>query len=411
MRDNLFPPPWFFKAKAGASSASAHQVHEICNRAVWRSLGALDRLRAAALAIAWPLTAAALAFLLLRQNAAAVRKLTDKSAVRQFFEIVSVAVRHRITPKYYFAFELYFDEHRTRAGDYLMRYETKEIAYRLLKPKVQTKGTPIKNKVGFARYCADHELRAVPLVAAFRNGARTTEVGDGTLPERDLFVKPVMSKGGTGAERWNWIGNGLYRSTKGVELGGDAVLERVAMLSKKKPYLMQWAMTNHAELRELSVGALCTVRMLSIMNAQGVPEATDAALRMSINPTSAVDNFHAGGIAAAVDMETGKLGPASDLGYGPKFVWHAHQPSTGAPIEGRVLPFWRETVELAIRAHTAFSEWTVIGWDIAILDDGPILIEGNKGPGIHVIQRCLRQPIGDGRFGHLLAHHLEQRTR
>ncbi|MDQ7248145.1 sugar-transfer associated ATP-grasp domain-containing protein [Dongia sedimenti] len=410
MRDNLFPPPWFNSAGNRAPSPAARRVHEICNRAVWRSLGGAERVWAALLSIVWPATAAAFALPLWWRNAAAVRRLTGKGAGRQFREIIALAVRHRIVPKYYFAFELYLDEHKARAGNYLMRYETKEIAYRLLRPKVQTPGIPIKDKIGFAHYCAQHGLRAVPLVAAFRDGARTAEFAGGQLPERDLFVKPVMSKGGFGAERWNWAGNGLYRRTTGDELTGPALVERIANLSRRQPYLMQWAMTNHADLRALSVGALCTVRMLSCLDERGVPEVTDAVLRMSINPQSAVDNFHAGGIAAAVDLATGRLGPASDLGYGPHFVWHERQPQTGAQIAGRVLPYWAETMALAAKAHAAFSEWTVIGWDIAILDDGPCLIEGNKGPGIHVIQRCLRRPIGDGRFGILLAHHLEQRA-
>jgi hypothetical protein len=130
---------------------------------------------------------------------------------------------------------------------------------------------------------------------------------------------------------------------------------------------------------------------------------------MSINPSSAVDNLHAGGIASIVDLKSGRLGPASDLGVGPNFVWHDRHPLSGKPITGRELPFWKEAMELAVGAHDAFSEWVVIGWDIAILADGPCLIEGNKGPDVDIIQRCGRGPIGDGRFGALLAYNLERR--
>jgi hypothetical protein len=132
---------------------------------------------------------------------------------------------------------------------------------------------------------------------------------------------------------------------------------------------------------------------------------------MAMSPESPIDNFHAGGIAAAVDLATGRLGAASDLGYGPNFVWHEKHPVTGAQIAGRILPFWHEAMALTVEAHAAFSEWAVIGWDVAILDDGPRLIEGNKGPDIDVIQRTLRVPIGGGRFGKLLAHNLEQISR
>jgi hypothetical protein len=410
IRDTLFPPPRIFGTGAGATAPSARRVHQICNTAVWRSLGFGGRIGAAALACCWPVTAAAVSIPWLKRNAAPVRAITGKGALRQFREIIRLAMRHSISPRYYDMFEFYLDERMRQAGDYLMRYETKQVAFRLLRPENQTTGTPIKNKIAFAQYCRDHDLPALPLLAAFHDGARIPDIGQGEMPQHDLFVKRVLGKGGVGAERWNWIGNGLYRSMLGPELTGPAVLERVATLSKRHAYLIQPALVNHAELRELSVGALCTVRLLTCRNEHGGYEGTNASFRMSINPQSAVDNIHAGGIAAPIDLALGKLGPASDLGHGPSMAWHDNHPLTGAAIAGRILPFWRETMALAVRAHAAFSEWTVIGWDIAILDDGPRLIEGNKGPDVDLIQRPLRAPIGSGRFGALLAYHLEQRT-
>jgi hypothetical protein len=408
MRDTLFPPPSFFNTQDAAIAPAARRVHRICNQAVWRSLGFGGLIYAGLLVLAWPLTAAGVALHWLRRNGAAIRAMSGKSALRQFVEMLSLAIRHRIGPKYYYMFELYLPERMAKAGDYLMRYETKQIAYRLLRPKVQTTGTPIKNKIAFAAYCRDHGLPALPLVAAFRDGARVADLGAAELPKHDLFVKRVLGKGGVGAERWNWIGDGLYRSTRGPELAGPALLERVAELSRTRPYLVQPAVTNHAELRELSVGALCTVRLLTCRDEHGGHEATNASFRMSINPKSPVDNIHAGGIAAPVDLATGRLGAASDLGLGPKFAWHDAHPLTGAPITGRILPFWPEAMALAVRAHAAFAEWAVIGWDIAILDEGARLIEGNKGPDVDLIQRPLRGPIGSGRFGELLAYNLDR---
>jgi hypothetical protein len=150
--------------------------------------------------------------------------------------------------------------------------------------------------------------------------------------------------------------------------------------------------------------------MLSVRNEAGDYEVTDAALRMSVNPASPVDNFHAGGIAAAVDIKTGRLGRATDLGMGPDFKWHDVHPLTGARITGRQLPMWKETVELAVRAHRSFSDYVLVGWDIAVLEDGPCVIEGNRGPDVDIHQRTSLGPIGDGRFGELLAFNLEHRT-
>jgi len=405
MRDKSIPPPRFFRSGDPSIAPSARRVHEICNAAAWRSVNPVRRLCYGVLALLWPFIAAGMSIRWLRRNAAAIRTLTGKGTIQQFGEIWGLAVGHRLSPRYYYMFELYLNERRARAGDYLMRFETKEIAYRLLKPEGGPSGVAIKDKLQFPDFCRAHDLPAIPLTAAFRDGQRIS--GDGMLPTADLFIKRVFGKGGARAERWNWTGTG-YRSTQGEECDAAGLLRHAADLSRSEAYLIQPAVNNHPDLADLTVGALATVRMLSCRDEKGGYEVTNASFRTSVNPKSPVDNIHAGGIAAPVDLATGRLGPASDLGKGPRFQWHDRHPLTGGQIAGRVLPYWPEAMALAVRAHTAFGEWVVVGWDVAILADGPKLIEGNKGPDVDLIQRPLRGPIGSARFGALLAHNLER---
>ena len=62
---------------------------------------------------------------------------------------------------------------------------------------------------------------------------------------------------------------------------------------------------------------------------------------------------------------------------------------SGGTIAGRKLLYWSETIDLVQRAHAAFPDRVIIGWDVAILADGPCLVEGNGGPDldIHLIVR------------------------
>jgi hypothetical protein len=69
---------------------------------------------------------------------------------------------------------------------------------------------------------------------------------------------------------------------------------------------------------------------------------------------------------------------------------------------------WNELCDLVHRAHSAFDDWVVIGWDVAITAEGPRLVEGNSGPDIDLIQRPLRMAFGDTRLGELLAFHLNR---
>jgi hypothetical protein len=179
--------------------------------------------------------------------------------------------------------------------------------------------------------------------------------------------------------------------------------------SKQGDYLIQPRLMNHPDIVDLTPGALSTVRLLTILNEQGEPEAVNAAFRMAISRTSAVDNFHAGGIAAAVDLATGTLGAATGLGLGGDFRWHETHPLTGAQIRDRRLPHWHEAIALAIAAHRLIAPRVLVGWDIGFLPEGPCLIEGNTGPDADIHQRTELRPVGNARYGELLALHMERR--
>jgi hypothetical protein len=63
---------------------------------------------------------------------------------------------------------------------------------------------------------------------------------------------------------------------------------------------------------------------------------------------------------------------------------------------------------LARRAHSVFSQRLVAGWDIAILADGPVLVEGNSAPDTDIHQRVSGLPLGESPFATLLVSHLQR---
>jgi hypothetical protein len=149
---------------------------------------------------------------------------------------------------------------------------------------------------------------------------------------------------------------------------------------------------------------------MSCRNERGEAEVTNAVLRMARRQESVVDNFHAGGIAANVNITTGELGRATGGAWGATAGgWFDRHPETGAPIRGRTLPCWKELIDLARRTHQlAFSDQVVFGWDIALLPDGPCVVEANKAPDLDIIQRVGDGPIGNQRLGQLLALNLRR---
>ena len=94
--------------------------------------------------------------------------------------------------------------------------------------------------------------------------------------------------------------------------------------------------------------------------------------------TGNVDNLHSGGMIAAMDVEKGVLiTPASDH---TNTIYKRH-PATGAKIKGFKIPFYKESIELIKKASEEFDLEGYLGWDIAITEKGPVIIEINNNPG------------------------------
>jgi len=395
-------------------------IHRCFSREAWREAGLQGRLELCAGVLAWPFIMPAVIAVFTWYNGGWVKKRTGKGILRQMSEQLMLAAAHALLPPWYYIFELYRDDNRRRAGEYLNRFETKRFIYPFLRkyngglPVPAVRSTEcLSDKALFADRCRQHGLPAVSALKVFENGRVVRSEGsEADLPEFDLFVKKLRGTGGRGAERWEYQGGGLYRDHTGAILSAKALIERLAASTvDKRGCVVLPRLVNHPDIADLSNGALATVRVVTCRNERDEYEVTNASLRMAQGSASIVDNFHAGGIVARVDLPTGVVGPATDgaMALGPGRGWCDTHPDTGAPIAGRTLPYWPETLDLARRAHSlAFPDHVVIGWDIAILADGPRLVEGNKGPDLDLVQKSHRGPLGNARLGELLAFHLRR---
>lgn len=61
-------------------------------------------------------------------------------------------------------------------------------------------------------------------------------------------------------------------------------------------------------------------------------------------------------------------------------------PGTDIKMTGRVIPFWSEVIRLCINAAFKLKECKFIGWDVAITEKGPLLIEGNHTPDLDMVE-------------------------
>jgi hypothetical protein len=352
----------------------------------------------AAAALLWPIALLGGSLWYTARNGPVIARRHRKGIARQFAEQVRLYFTDGVLAPWYYIFRLH--DSGARASDYLQRFESKAGIYPLLRRGVVTE---LNDKRVFADYCVQKAIPCVPYLLHLDG-----EAPAGSLPDRDLFVKPANSRGGRGAERWDRVSAGRFEGADGEQVSAEDLLDRLNARARSKPLIVQDRVEPHRDLLDLTSGALPTMRITTCLDEAGCPEVVDAVFRMAIGGNRSVDNLHAGGIASGVDLELGTLSSASNLGSDSRLGWLDRHPDTGAAILGRKLPLWDEAKALAAKVHEAFDDRVLVGWDIAITDDGPVVVEGNSSPDLDIVQR-FGAPVCSSRFGELLAWHLRQR--
>lgn len=146
-------------------------------------------------------------------------------------------------------------------------------------------------------------------------------------------------------------------------------------LNERKLDLVEEFIVQHKEISKLNPTSVNTVRIITILNSSGKVNIIGATLRMSVGKV--VDNFNAGGISAPVDIETGKInGPAVTKDIEDNVLYYEH-PITKEKLIGFQIPFWEKVLETIESACYIVPEVRTVGWDIAVLNDGVLLVEGN----------------------------------
>lgn len=143
----------------------------------------------------------------------------------------------------------------------------------------------------------------------------------------------------------------------------------------------------HPVLQALNPHAVNTLRVL-VLQDEDETKIIAAALRTG-NGTCVVDNLKHSGIGANINVETGIVDTIGKDYAGKTYDTH---PNTGVPFRGLQIPFWQQVLDLIRDVHPKVTECAVLGWDIAITEDGPVIVEANNGPGPMIHQYIDRVP-------------------
>ena len=192
----------------------------------------------------------------------------------------------------------------------------------------------------------------------------------------DIIVKPINGLGGHGIKKIS------VKNKDSKEIYDD--------LTQVGPVIVEEFVSQHEILSGFGAGAVNTIRIPTIYENDKC-KLLYAILRIGVS--EAVDNFHSGGYVARVDVDTGII---SGCGYTRNGEEYRTDPYSGCVIMGTQIPYWDDIVELVKKSSERIKSVGLIGWDIAVTKNGPILIEGNSNPMLALYEMA----FGEKKEGH-----------
>jgi len=140
-------------------------------------------------------------------------------------------------------------------------------------------------------------------------------------------------------------------------------------------FIYQELIQQHEDLGRINQSSVNTLRIVTYKNKKNESEVLSGFIRVG-RKGAIIDNAHIGGIVVALHKKTGRMSAEGiqliDNGGG---VFYKH-PDTGIIFENVQIPRYNEVKKIVAQAASLFK-FPLLGWDVAITPNGPVIIEAN----------------------------------
>ena len=172
-------------------------------------------------------------------------------------------------------------------------------------------------------------------------------------------------------------GHGVVKMTREQAGDPDEFYEKL----EREGLFVEGYVKQHSEINKLCAASVNTIRVMTF-GYNGKSRIIYAAMRIG-NGVNHCDNFHQGGMGCSINIETGKLiGNAVDKDLN-EFESH---PTSGVKFDGFQIPNWDKVKQMVLEAALVNNNIHVVGWDVAVTEEGATFIEGNRRPGFDLVQ-------------------------
>lgn len=196
------------------------------------------------------------------------------------------------------------------------------------------------------------------------NSATLDDFAEFVKNKDKIIAKPNCGEGGKGIK--------LIKINKNIKKTyNDLIKENICLIEE--------VISQHKDLNKLYDKSVNSLRMFTFNDGK---KAHFLQAILKLGNGGFVDNFSSGGMYCFADKNGKIITPAIDQADN---IYEKH-PTSGEGILGFNIPYFKEAIELVKKASFVVKEVGYIGWDVAITDKGPVLIEGNCYPGVFQIK-------------------------
>lgn len=205
-----------------------------------------------------------------------------------------------------------------------------------------------------------------------------------------IFGKPLGGSLSVGAVRIDKMeGDTLH-----LRGGGTVSVDRFAtdiLRVYADGYLLQSALIPHEDILKITGDVIGALRIVTTHDGTGIKPAY--AVWKIPAPSAISDNsWQEGTMLALVDLADGTV-LSCHRGKGPSAELLQNHPATGAQVVGFQFPYWQDILTHACSAHGLFPDLGICGFDVAVTDNGPVILECNDNPNHLIYQYSARRGV------------------
>lgn len=303
-------------------------------------------------------------------------------------DLVTLSIFYRKFPLHYFSRYL-FKKGRSNIKDYF----PDDFLYHGIKPLLNDRESRdiLENKLFFHLFYA---LSGIPVPRILMHNYKTTFYYNGDHVQitsyedfaimLDKFFEnaPALDSMIIKKSFWSYGGDKVFKIYRSEVADRSKPVTDLYSEVIKSGFLFQETVVQHDALNKLNPFSLNTIRFDTFIDKKGNVDLISGYIRMSMNKHY-VDNICSGGCQVGIDMRSGMLkkeGYSTLSDYGVKIL-ESH-PITGTVFENLEIPFFDRAKSLTLEAARLVPGLRIVGWDVAIGESGPILIEGNSDYGM-----------------------------